>query len=133
MRVVFDTNVYIAAFVSDGVCSRLVRRARKREFELILCHVVVSEFSNKLKTKFHCTAKEIDQACGLISEAAISVLMEGILPSPVCRDRDDDQILACVETAAAEYLVTGDKDLLVLKQYGTCKILSPRDFELMFE
>ena len=41
MRVVFDTNVNIAAFVSDGVCARLVRRARKREFELFLCHIVI--------------------------------------------------------------------------------------------
>ena len=133
MRVVFDTNVYIAAFVSDGVCARLVRRARIREFELFLCHIVIQEFSTKLKVKFHCTAKEIEQACTLISEAATALLTEGVLPSPVCCDLDDDMILACVGTAAAEYLVTGDMDLLVLKQHGRCKILSPRDFELMFD
>lgn len=133
MRVVFDTNVYIAAFVSDGVCARLVRRARKREFELFLCHIVIHEFSTKLKAKFHCTTKEIEQACTLISEAASSLLTEGVLPSPVCRDRDDDLILACAETASAEYLITGDKDLLILERHGKCKIISPREFELMFE
>lgn len=133
MRVVFDTNVYIAAFVSDGVCARLLRRARRREFELFLCSIVIHEFSNKLKAKFHCTAKEIEQACTLISEAANSVLTEGVLPYPICRDHDDDLILACAETAFADYLVTGDKDLLVLTKLGRCNILTPRDFELMFD
>ncbi len=133
MRVVFDTNVYIAAFVSDGICARLVRRARRREFELFLCQIVNHEFSTKLKVKFHCTAKEIEQACILISEAATAVLTEGVLPSPICRDLDEDLILACAETASAEYLVTGDKDLLVLKRHGRCNILSPRDFELLFD
>lgn len=133
MRVVFDTNIYIAAFVADGICARLVRRARKREFELILCHVITREFSTKLKVKFRCNAKEVEQACSLISEAATAIFNEGVLPKPVCRDHDDDPILACVETNSAEYLVTGDKDLLVLKQHGECKILSPRDFELMFD
>jgi len=61
------------------------------------------------------------------------VLAEGTLQTPVCRDRDDDLILACADTADADYLVTGDKDLLVLERYGRSKILSPRDFELMFE
>lgn len=133
MRVVFDTNVYIAAFVSDGICAKLVRRARRREFELFLCHIVIHEFSTKLKSKFHCTAKEIEQARTLIAEAATAVLTEGVLPSPVCRDLDDDLILACAETASAEFLVTGDKDLLVLKRHGRCNILSPRDFELLFD
>lgn len=133
MRVVFDTNVYIAAFVTDGVCARLLRRARSGEFELFLCNVIVREFSQKLKVKFRCTPQEIQQASNLITEAARTLQTEASLPSPVCREPDDDLVLACAEAASAEYLVTGDKDLLVLEQYGKCRILSPRDFELMFE
>ncbi len=130
--VVFDTNIYIAAFVADGICARLVRRARKREFELLLCHIIIHEFSSKLKVKFRCTSKEIEQACSLNLEAAAAVLDGGTLSPPVCRDQKDDTILACAEAAAAEYLVSGDKDLLVLKRHGRCQILSPRDFEMLF-
>ncbi len=133
MRVVFDTNVFIAAFDSDGICARLVRRARRREFELFICQIVLHEFSSKLKVKIHCTTKEIEQACILVSEAAIAVLDGGALQTPVCRDLDDDLILACAETAGADFLVTGDKDLLVLEKYGRFKIMSPREFELLFE
>jgi len=132
VRIVFDTNVYIAAFVADGICARLVRRARKREFELLLCHIILHEFSSKLKVKFRCTSKEIEQACSLISEAAAAVLDGGTLSAPACRDRKDDLILACAETAVADYLISRDKDLLIMEQYGKCKILSPRDFELLF-
>jgi predicted nucleic acid-binding protein len=42
-------------------------------------------------------------------------------------------VLVCAETASAEYLFTKDKDLLVLEQYGKFRIISPRDFELLFE
>lgn len=133
MRVVFDTNVYIAAFVADGVCARLLRRARKRECELFLCHILLREFSAKLKGKFRCTVKEIELASALIEEAAVAIQDEGIISTPTCRDKNDDPILACAERAAADYLVSGDKDLLVLHRHGRCKIISPRDFELLFQ
>ena len=53
--------------------------------------------------------------------------------TPVCRDPDDDRILACASEAHAEYIVTGDEDLLVLKRYGAIHIVKPRDFESLFE
>jgi len=50
----------------------------------------------------------------------------------VCRDPDDDRILACAVAHEAQYIVTGDKDLLVLGTFRGVKIVSPRDFELLF-
>ena len=46
--------------------------------------------------------------------------------TPVCRDPDDDRILACASEAHAEYIVTGDEDLLVLKRYSAIRIVKPR-------
>ena len=51
---------------------------------------------------------------------------------PMSRDPDDDRILACALASGADYLVTGDEDLLVLKQYVGTRILAPRDFESLF-
>jgi len=48
------------------------------------------------------------------------------------RDKDDDDVLACAKDAKADYLVTGDTDLLELKEFSGISILSPRDFELFF-
>lgn len=39
------------------------------------------------------------------------------LTQPVCRDPDDDEVLACAITARADFIVSGDADLLVLKTY----------------
>jgi putative PIN family toxin of toxin-antitoxin system len=50
------------------------------------------------------------------------------LQNRICRDPSDDEILALAVGTAADYIITGDKDLLDLKGYQTIKILSPRQF-----
>ena len=47
---------------------------------------------------------------------------------PVCRDPDDDNILALVVAGGCKFLVTGDEDLLVLGQWNGVRILRPREF-----
>ena len=54
------------------------------------------------------------------------------IPS-VSRDPDDDKFLACARSAAADYLVTEDKDLLVLESYKGSRILQPAGFIAMLE
>ena len=50
------------------------------------------------------------------------------LATPVCRDRDDDHILALAIASASGMIITGDKDLLILQRYESVEILSPRSF-----
>ena len=50
------------------------------------------------------------------------------LPSPVCRDPDDDHILASAVSGKVDCLLTGDEDLLVLKNFQGIPILKPSDF-----
>lgn len=50
------------------------------------------------------------------------------LDGPVCRDVDDDVVLATAVAAGAAMIVTGDQDLLVIGQYAGIDILSPREF-----
>lgn len=47
---------------------------------------------------------------------------------PVTRDPSDDQVIACAVAARAEYLVTGDDDMLVVAEYQGIRIISPRQF-----
>jgi putative PIN family toxin of toxin-antitoxin system len=42
---------------------------------------------------------------------------------PICRDPNDDQVLACAKAARADLIVSGDKDLLVLQNYGLIQIV----------
>jgi predicted nucleic acid-binding protein len=50
------------------------------------------------------------------------------LPKRVCRDPDDDEVLATALAARADIILTGDNDLLVLKTHEGIRILSPRQF-----
>jgi putative PIN family toxin of toxin-antitoxin system len=133
LKALFDTNVLLAAFLTEGVCEKLLTRARKRHFELISCPFILHEFDRILAKKFSATKSERETALALIAEAAMDIVHPSATPSGACRDGDDDNVLACAVEAAAEYLVTGDKDLLHMKTYRGIRILTPRDFELLFD
>lgn len=132
MRAVFDTNVLVAAFVAEGICSKLLMRGRKKQFHLIVCPVILQEFGRVLTKKFSATRNEARSALLIVSEAIHSVVRPTPLGQPVCRDPDDDAILACALEAKVDYLVTGDEDLLELKAFKGIRIVTPRDFELLF-
>jgi uncharacterized protein len=132
VRVVLDTNVLVAAFLSEGVCYKLLLRARRKEYDLVLSADIIAEFEGVLLRKFSLSQSELSDVRNLLTEAIKEIRQEvGPIP-PASRDRDDNRILACALSSSADYVVTGDDDLLVIGQYGNTKILTPRDFESLF-
>ncbi len=132
MKAVFDTNVLFAALITQGVCAKLLRRARLREFELVICPYIRRELRRVLIAKLHCSAKDTAGALALIDEVVALVHTPPGSVSGVCRDPDDDAVLDCASSAGADYLVTGDDDLLSLTKFETTPIVSPRQFEILF-
>ncbi len=133
MTVVFDTNVYISALITEGVCAKILRRARLREFSLILCPFIITEIKQILSEKFKIPKNEIPSAIEIIQEAVSDVVYPDIPVPEICNDRDDNHIIACALASGADYLITGDAELLRIKRYKKLRILSPRDFELLFD
>jgi putative PIN family toxin of toxin-antitoxin system len=132
VKAVFDTNVIIAAFLAEGICAKLLIRARRRDFDLILRDGILQEFKGVLKKKFATAPDETSEALVILSEAALDIHGRTGSIMPICRDSDDDLILACARDAVVDYIVTGDEDLLVLKNYEGISIVSPREFEKLF-
>ena len=132
MKAVLDTNVLIAAFVTEGICSRLLIRGRKKQFDLILCPFILHEFEHVLASKFFLNRNEIRGILKLVSETVHDLIYPAEPVSGICRDPNDNQILACALAAEADYLVTGDSDLLDLKVFKSTKIVTPKEFELLF-
>ncbi|PKN19628.1 MAG: putative toxin-antitoxin system toxin component, PIN family [Deltaproteobacteria bacterium HGW-Deltaproteobacteria-6] len=133
MKAVFDTNVLIAAFLTEGLCSGLLIRARKQTFSLVLCDDIISEFKGILRKKFKITPADITEISAIVSEAATEIIHD-LSPVPnICRDPNDDMIIACAVDAHADYIVTGDEDLLILKKYKGVVIINPRNFEALFD
>ncbi|HEY5297867.1 MAG TPA: putative toxin-antitoxin system toxin component, PIN family [Verrucomicrobiae bacterium] len=125
MKLVVDTNVLIAGLAGEGMCRDIVKR-RLLAFELFTSQILLDELADKLREKFQLNPDKLPLLKIYADEATI--VKPKPLSEPVCRDPDDDEVLATALTANAEIILTGDKDLLVLKQFQGIKILSPRQF-----
>lgn len=126
MRIVLDTNVLIAAFISRGVCHELLEHCVLHH-ALVSSEFILAEVQEKLLDKFKFTAERVSELDALL-RSRMEIVAPTSLPSPVCRELDDDNILAAAVAGNCEYIVTGDKDLLVRKQFGRIAIISPSDF-----
>lgn len=84
-------------------------------------YTLISELSRKLtgsKLSTELLKRDISAHQLVINYSALcDVLSPAPLPAPVCRDPDDDAVLACAKAAQADFIVTGDKDLLVLEMF----------------
>ena len=132
MKAVFDTNVLVAAVFTEGVCAKLLMRARKRECALALRAEILEELERTLRRKFRLSSTELSEVRAIVTEAASEIHEQSARMARVCRDADDDKILACAAAAGAGFIVTGDADLLVLVRYGEARIVTPREFEGLF-
>ncbi len=126
MRVVLDTNVLIAAFISQGKCAQLFE-AIVTTHEAVSSEALLQEFHNKLTTNFRFSNSDADEALALL-RLKIQLVTPVSLQQPVCRDSDDDVVLATAATGDAQCIITGDKDLLILKQFQGIDVIRPADF-----
>ena len=128
MRIVFDTNVLIAALITvEGVCGNLVKRCAQLHTP-ITSEFILAELHEKLTEKFKKEASDINDAVALI-RAKFVVIEPTTLEKPVCRDPDDDTVLGTALAGEAQCIITGDKDLLSLGQYAGIDIFKPNAFE----
>lgn len=126
MRVVLDTNVLIAAFIARGVCTDVFERV-VNEHELILSPFILEEFERVMKNKMGLDRDRVTRAVALLRRKG-RVLEPEALEEPVCRDPDDDHVLALAGESEVGVVVTGDDDLLILKSFKDIPIISPREF-----
>jgi uncharacterized protein len=123
VRLVFDTNVVVAGLVAEGLCHELVE-VHLPAHEVVLSQVLWDELVEKLRDKFGLDADELP-LLDLYRRHATWVDPPA-LAGPVCRDADDDWVLATAVAGEAEAIVTGDEDLLVLEAVRGIAILTPR-------
>jgi putative PIN family toxin of toxin-antitoxin system len=125
VRIVFDTNVLVAAVVADGLCRGIVENHLPAHTP-VLSRVLWDELVEKLESKFDLKVEDLP-VVALYRRHAFWVEPPA-LPRRVCRDPDDDWVLATAVAGPAEFIVTGDPNLSVLGTYGGIPILTPRRF-----
>ncbi len=125
MKVVCGTNVLIAGMVADGLCRDIVKR-RLPLVELITSRPLLDELTKTLRKKFGVHPDDVPLLHVYRDRAKL--VRPAPLPTPVCRDPNDDMVLATALAAQADLILTGDEDLLVLAEHEGIRILSPRQF-----
>jgi len=125
LRVVFDTNVVVAALLSrnpQSPLTELVRRWRRGEFEFLYCADLLSEYREKLTAKNVQADKARRFLDDLVSKGTSIVLTPADILPRVPNDPDDDMVIACAIAGEATYLVTYDPHLHALgEEYqGVC-------------
>lgn len=127
MRVLLDSNVWLSIINSRrGFCRRLWSRI-KRECEVFSGTAIVSEVEEKLRVKFRRSSREAARLADHVAERSREIELSAI-PTAVCRDPDDDVVLALAVEAKCEFIVTGDGDLLALDGHAGIRIVTPRAF-----
>lgn len=125
LKIVFDTNIYISAFLKSGFSRELFNLAVQKKIKLFSSSDILLELENKLQKKFQVEDNDIKIFIAIISQVAEIVKPEKKLKI-VKTDPKDNIILECAVAAGAYLIITFDKHLLKLKKHQKIGIVHPK-------
>ncbi|MFN2595153.1 MAG: putative toxin-antitoxin system toxin component, PIN family [Actinomycetota bacterium] len=126
MRVLLDTNVLVSAILFGGVPRDVLRAVIDGRIRIVSSAHLLDELEDILVAKFG-----FSKAAAVETRSELEVLADLVEPPDVpkvCRDPDDDHVLAAALTGRVDLIVTGDRDLLVLEWYNGLEIVTPAMF-----
>ena len=126
LRVVFDVNVLVSSLITRGKPRELWLKARRKSFTLVLSKEIISEFVEVMsREKFSRYVNEEDLRVFLqaLYETALLVRIKSRFKI-VKEDPEDDMVLRTAYDAKADYIVSGDKHLLSLREFREIRIVS---------
>jgi len=124
MRIILDTNIWISYLISKELLW-IDNFFKLNDFELLFSDRLLSEFFRVIqrpKIKKYFTKEKLDQLIDRFED--YGTMIEPKSKIQQCRDSNDDFLLELAIDGKADYLVTGDNDLLVLETIGDCKIIT---------
>jgi uncharacterized protein len=129
VRAVIDTNVLMAGLLWRGPPHALLEHVRAGTVSLVSSPALLTELADVIgRAKFDViltrTNTSRERSLAEVRRLA-EVIVPPPLPQPVCRDPDDDEVLALAIAAKVDLVVSGDKDLLSLGSFEGIPILAP--------
>jgi putative PIN family toxin of toxin-antitoxin system len=127
-RIVLDTNILISAFVyPGGAITEIMDEAISGLHDVFISYGVIEELSRVLMLKFEKNKAYTDGLAEFLA-SVFNVVPVTLNLSGICRDPMDDKILAAAVEHKADYIITGDKDILELKKYKGIIMVTASDF-----
>jgi len=131
MKVVFDTNVYVSAFlVSGSLAEDAFLRAQRKQITLFASIPILTETARVFRTKFHQGEEVVTAALKLIGRVA--TIVKPSVRIMILEDIPDNRVLECALEASADLIVTGDRHLLRLKTFQDVAVVRATDFLRLF-
>ena len=122
-RIVIDTNIFISFLISDSY-SKLDKFLRENKVRLIFSEELLNEILevvSRPKMKKYFSNQDVTKLLDGISEHAD--LVDVTSEINICRDKKDNFLLSLCVDSQADYLLTGDEDLLVIKKFKKTSII----------
>jgi putative PIN family toxin of toxin-antitoxin system len=127
VKVALDTNVLISAYTTRGLSSDVFRLILA-EHELVLSRIVLEEFSRVMRDKFGVPGRFVAEFVDDLSLHGVAETATEGSDLPFIRDRDDRLVVQSSIDAGAECFVTGDRDILDVRDQIALPIQTPREF-----
>lgn len=129
MRIILDTNVLLSGLLSSrGAPAKLLDAWERKRFTLVACDALIAEFREVASRPFF-KARLRASAAEFLAAALqdFSYFCQDLPSGPSAPDPKDSFLLALAEVSAAEFLVTGDKELQSLQHHKSVRIVSPAE------
>lgn len=130
-RIIIDTNLWVSFLLSKRF-KFIDILLDSGKVELVFCNELLAEFievTNRPKLKKFFTAEDWTLISEIIERHAVFIPV--ISSITLCRDVKDNFLLSLVKDSKANYLLTGDKDLLVLKSFEETQIITITEYQII--
>ncbi len=135
MRALLDANIFISYLLTpnrESPVVQIVKAGVRGKYTLLLSAELLEEFSHRVLSKPYLRERisqaDLEELSNILSSVSeIIPEIKSQIPA-VTRDPKDDYLLAYAIVGQADFLVSGDQDLLVLQKVKNCQILTPRGF-----
>ena len=128
MRAIIDTNVLLSGLLFHGAPHALIGYVRDGALTLVSSPALLAELADAIgRAKFNAIlvrSKTVREVCIAEVRQFAEIIDPPSLPEPICRDPDDDAVLALGVAAQVDLIVSGDEDLLGLGSYGNIPIVN---------
>ena len=132
VRIVVDTNLWISFLISLPTEQRLRRLLLSNKIDILFSRELFEELeatAKRRKFRRYFDSVQVDMLLQILIEVVEIIDVHSAME--ICRDPNDNFLLAMAQDGNADYLITRDNDLLVLKQFGTTKIVTLKELEKM--
>ncbi len=133
-KVVIDTNILVSASFRkiSPIPNRIYQALKTQQFILVTSSDIMEEVEDVINRDYviarsHMNEEARKEFIEVLIDVSIFTSGQTVLQN-VSRDTEDNKFLVCAYETKADYIITGDEDLLVLGEYEGTKIIKPKEF-----